>query len=167
MLATRLKVSKYEGLSVDSLNTFIINSSSMEYKINSESYQKILNIGLTKASNNQELNKQLDYYYNSINSRFSAFVNYDYEQTNVERFYWFYNQDIAEMLLTPNDTFPFIAKEADRQQNLVELFESPKARNYMRAEYYRTLQLVEFVEIINNRAKELIVEIDKEIAKEL
>ena len=164
LLANRLNKSSYESLPLDTLNSYVINSFITEYKINNKSYQKILNLGLPKVSKNAALESHLDVYYNSLGTRLKTFIDYDYDQTNFEHEFWFYDQNMAEMFLAPTDPFPFTQTENERKKGLINLFNSVKARNYMRSEYYRTEQMIEFVEYVYRAAKLLLEEIESEVS---
>ena len=166
LLESRLKTINYNKLSFDSLNNFVINSFGLDIKCSDKSYQKIINLGLPSITKNKRLESFLERYYQFFSNRLSVFIQYDKEQTQFENHFWFYDQEDSELFLAKSDSFPFIKNKEIRKKSLVKLFESPKARNFMRSEYYRTEQLFHFLMAIKNDAVNLIKEIEIEVSEE-
>ncbi|SFN76705.1 hypothetical protein SAMN04487989_103282 [Bizionia echini] len=155
-----LSLTQYQNISTDSLSYIIIPE--YDYNaVNTSTFTKITNLGLSEISKNDSLSKKIYNYYTNYIQHFNAVINWEVECTRIEGNYWWYGQNEYEINVV--NTFPKFQDESENRQNLIKLITSPKGRNYLTIEYYRKQAVLETYRGMKKFAIELIDEIEQEL----
>lgn len=162
-----LSLSNFDHYPMDSLFV-LITSRSIDYVINTTTFDKIKSLGFTQISKSQELSKGLDNYYTTKSIALNGFTNWDLESSKDTRDYWFFDQNEVEFNLNQFlikdkvDIFTFKDSLSNRQ-SLIKLISEPKGRNYIMMDYVRKQLLLEQYIKINELASDLIGKIENEL----
>ncbi|AGC78092.1 hypothetical protein LX97_03176 [Nonlabens dokdonensis] len=158
-----LSLTQFQNISTDSLSNIIIPVY-VSYGLNTTTFDKITNLGLSQLSKDDSLSQKIYSYYTYEKKYFDTFIKWEVESTTIEGNYWWYNQNEYEVNSFNN--FPQFQDEKQNRQNLIKLITSPKGRNYLTAYYERKQRVLESYEGMRNLAIGLIDEIEQELTGE-
>jgi hypothetical protein len=138
-----------------------------EYKINTETYNKILNAGLTELLTHKELFNEITTYYTAGLELFNAKSVYDINHTvrevilleslNLERPIYMQNHSLLK------EEFNYIQSDQERKSNLIAFVTSVKGRNYLRDNLTRKIMIYDAFFGVKENAKKLIQKIDNNL----
>lgn len=154
-----LSLTKFDNIPTDSLME-IYSSYSVDNTITTTTFIKITNLGITEISKNESLSKKIYDYYTVQLELFSSLIKWDNEKTDIASKYWYFDQDIYEMI---TDEFPQFQDKKINRQNLIKLIIEPKGRNYILHDYERKKRLLSIYQNMKGNADELIKGIENEL----
>ncbi len=158
-----LSLSQFQNISTDSLTNIILPIYA-DYTINTTTFNKISNLGLTELSKNDSLSKKIYTYYTYEMEYFDSVMKWEVESTEFEGNYWLYNQNVYERNpLDLKNNFAQFQDENENRQNLIELITSPKGRNFLINDYERKQRVLVAYEEMRELANELIDDIEQEL----
>ena len=153
-----LLLSKYENINTDSLIILIAPTYSL-YDLNSTTFTKITNLGISEISKNDSLSKKIYTYYTKELKSFYEYITWEKESTDNEGKYWLNFQNEFEF----DFQFPKFQDSITNRQNLIKLITEPKGRNQILYDYYRKKRVLTKYENMKKIASELINEIQIDI----
>ena len=156
-----LSLSQYENISTDSLSS-IITPHYANYDLNTTTFTKITNLGISELSKNDSLSKKIYNYYTTRIKYFNTIINWEVESTNIEANYWWYSQNEYER--KPINEFPQFQDKNENRRNLIKLISEPKGRNYLLSDCERKQRVLEVYENMRKIAIELINEIQNDLS---
>lgn len=161
-----LSLSNYDKVSTDSLFVFIAARYS-EYEINSTTFDKIKNLGISLEASDKSLANAIDIYYTNSTEDLKGFIEWDLESASTNQQFWFYGQDQFELALNPfyiqNPKITLFQDSIENRQRLIEQISMPKGRNLLKMEYVTKMALLEHYHKIKTEAIQLIQGIEKEL----
>jgi uncharacterized protein DUF6090 len=155
-----LSLSHFENIPTDSLENIFFPTYG-NYEINTTTFTKISNLGISEISKNDNLSRKIYEYYTSKLKYFNSIINWEIEQTQNEANYWFNNQDEYEV--SNFFEFPQFQDVNTNRQNLIKLISNPKGRNYLNSDYERKQRVLSVYQNIKKRADSLILGIENEL----
>jgi len=155
-----LSLSQFENISTDSLSN-LITPQYGKYDLNTTTFTKITNLGISELSKNDSLSQKIYNYYTTRIKYFNTIINWEIESTTVEANYWLYSQNEYE--IKPINEFPQFQDKNENRRNLIKLISEPKGRNYLLSDYQRKQRVLEVYENMRKIATELINEIQNDL----
>ncbi|QHI36052.1 hypothetical protein IMCC3317_14050 [Kordia antarctica] len=155
-----LSLSQYENISTDSLS-FIITPHYSNYDLNTTTFTKIKNLGISKLSKNDSLSKKIYNYYTTRKKIFNTIINWEVESTNNEGNYWYSSQN--EFEIKHSNDFPHFQDKNENRQNLIKLISEPKGRNNLLFDFQRKQRVLREYEKMRLIAIELISKIQNDL----
>ncbi len=155
-----LSLSQFENISTDSLSN-LITPNYGKYDLNTTTFTKITNLGISEPSKNDSLSKNIYNYYTTRIKYFNTIINWEIESTTIEANYWLYSQNEYE--IKPINEFPQFQDKNENRRNLIKLISEPKGRNYLLSDYERKQRVLEVYENMKKIAIELINEIQNNL----
>lgn len=138
-----------------------------EYKINAETYHKILNSGLTELLTHKEIFNEITTYYTADLEVFNAKSEYDItytmrevvllESINLERPIYMQTHPLID------EEFGYIQSEQERKAHLIDFVTSVKGRNFLRDNLNRKSIVYDAFSKVKGNAQILIQKIDKNL----
>ncbi len=160
-----LSMSEFTNLSIDSLYIFI-SSRDCDININTTTFSKIKNLGLSLNSQNIKLSNAVDEYYVNSISNLKDFIEWDSEIAQKTRAYWFLTQEEFELNMTPfyinSPNIMMFQDSITAKQNLIKLISEPKGRNLLKMDYVTKKILLEQYMEAKSEALQLISVIENE-----
>ena len=155
-----LSLSQFENISTDSLSN-LITPQYGKYDLNTTTFTKITNLGISELSKNDSLSSKIYNYYTTRIKYFNTIINWEIESTTIEANYWLYGQNEYE--IKPINGFPQFQDKNENRRNLIKLISEPKGRNYLLSDYERKRRVLEVYENMRKIAIELINEIQNDL----
>lgn len=155
-----LSLSQFENIPTDSISEIIIPHYG-NYDINTTTFTKITNLGISELSKNDSLSKKIYNYYTTRIKYFNTIINWEIKSTTIEANYWLYGQNEYE--IKPINEFPQFQDKNENRRNLIKLISEPKGRNYLLSDYERKQRVLEVYENMIKIAIELINEIQNDL----
>ena len=154
-----------EKLETDSVLSLIPNIY-YQFYINSQTYDKLINSGVTELTNYNEVFNLINVFYTRHKNIFESVRDWDVEETLKDNDI-IYSSSSFEITSVNNDEFSdqffFVQNPQQRHEELTKLLLSVKTRNRLRASLYRKKRLAfTFGETIVE-AKKIINTIDNEL----
>jgi len=164
-----LELSNFDNLSVENLYDAIIPRIS-NYEINSTTFNKITNSGITQISKNESLSKKIYGYYTVGASFLDDLIVWDRNSSTTNGKYWHNDQNLFELNLEAYDLKDSegiinFQDEITRKQGLSKLLSEPKGRNHLKLDYVRKKRISNNLKDFKQLATKLIAEIEKELKK--
>lgn len=156
-----LRKSDFTNTSIFNLENLIEPSIFKISPLANQAYQKIINSGLDKLRINEELSLKINKYYTETMVWHRDLIKWDNELSIKEGEYWYSEQEIYE--IRGRSGIPVFQNSEENRTNLIQLIESPKARNLLKRELERRRWFIRQLGYMNRQASELIKEIQKEI----
>ncbi|MDT0558296.1 DUF6090 family protein [Ichthyenterobacterium sp. W332] len=159
-----LSIKDFKTLKYDSLYNSL-PTVYYEISINSQTFDKLINSGITDLGDDTQLFDDINNYYTNISNNYYSVRNWDIKETNKEADF-FFNQSFE----IPNSYFNyygiktnfFSAKSPD--ENLAtfsNMMRSVEARNKLKSAYFRKSRLFNTFEDIKKEAIKLLNKIDE------
>ncbi len=155
-----LSLNQFENIPTDSLSEIIIPHYG-KYDLNTTTFTKITNLGISEVSKTDSLSKKIYNYYTTRIKYFNTIINWEIESTTIEANYWLYSQNEYEIKLI--NEFPQFQDKNENRRNLIKLISEPKGRNYLLSVYERKQRVLEVYENMRKIAIELINEIQNDL----
>ncbi len=136
------------------------------YKIKDQSYQKVLNAGITDFFEFNELFDDINTYYTINSNDFNQLIGWDYDDTIDDGKLWSamgFEFDIYADTFYKENEIQFAQPEITRKAVFLEQLQTPNMRNAMKNNVYRKMRLKEAILEIKQRAKDIIAEIDSQL----
>ena len=130
-----LSTHNIEALPADSI-VMILNPENLDFKISELTFNRMKNLGLSSLTDNDNLNSEINSYYNSAVVSLNLSLKYLFEELRKYQDYFSYRQDAidSEFLFSENFEFPSLYKETREEfntrnkQNAIEFIRSVKGR---------------------------------------
>ena len=138
---------------------------SFPYKIKSQTYEKVINSGITNFFAFNDLFNEINTYYTLDLNKYNDIKDWDYNQTEVDGTFWFnmgFEIDIYSDWLEEKDEIKFAQAEKARKTVFLEQINSAHMRNLIKLNIYRKKRLKALLNSTKQRAKEIIDEQIKE-----
>ena len=156
-----LKKQSFENVSVDTLNTLLINTS-FELGITDITFQKIKNEEILGLNKFHKIFEETTQYYTKGKEWLDIYINWDVEGTSKEVEFWFLEQNRYETNLLENE-IPIFQTQNERKKEIISTILSIQGRNYMKHELIRKKAVLNAYEAANEKAIVLLQNIEKEL----
>jgi hypothetical protein len=156
-----LRLKSFEAYEADSLLNLIPNTY-YQYSINSQTFDKLINSGVTELSNHNEIFDLINVYYTKQKNAFKSVRDWDMEETKKDNENIF-NSSSFEIHSTNDDVFSdqffYLQTPLQRQKELSKLLLSVKTRNRLRNALYRKKRVAFTFDKTKTEAKKIITKI--------
>ncbi len=160
-----LRLKSFENYKADSLINLIPN---MYYQlsINSQTFDKLINSGVTELTNHTEIFDLINIYYTKQKNVFQSIRDWDMEETKKDNDK-IYSSSLFEIHSTNNDDFSdqffFVQTPEQRHEELSKLLLSVESRNRLRNALYRKKRIAFTFNETHTEAKKIINKINQEL----
>ena len=155
-----LALKDYNVLTIDSLEKSLETFYS-QIPFSNSAFKKIENSGITNFGEYESLIEAYKYYYNFFIPRVKSFEGTHNRAVDIEDNYWRYKQNLYEF--TYDDELVSYQSKEDSKKNLIQLLQSPTARNILKIDYRRNKNTIERLKGFNENIRELIVDTEKKL----
>lgn len=164
--ATRLlELKSFTKHKIDTIISLIPNTY-YEYSINSQTFDKLINSGVTELSNYNDIFELINIYYTKQKNFYQSVRDWDIEETKKDNdiFLSSSNFEISSVKYGNFSTqFYYIQSEKDRREGLTKLLLSVKSRNRIRNALFRKKRIALTYDETNTEAKKIIDSINKKL----
>ncbi|WP_432410518.1 DUF6090 family protein [Rasiella sp. SM2506] len=137
------------------------------YKVKNQSYEKVVNAGITDFFEYNELFDLINTYYTIDSNGYNVITKWDSDGSIDEGKLWIamgYEIDIfSDNDFYKENEIQFAQKEAERKAVLLEKLREPNVRNSIKMNTYRKMRLNETVQEMKQKAKDIILKIDEHL----
>tara|TARA_R100001369_G_scaffold73411_2_gene101961 strand:- start:9 stop:734 length:726 start_codon:yes stop_codon:yes gene_type:complete len=141
--------------------------SAYSYKIKNQSYEKVINTGITDFFEYNELFDDINTYYTIDSNGHDVVKKWDSDETTKDGSYWItmgFEIDIfSDNLFYKENEIEFTQQEVDRKAVFLEQLKTPNIRNSIKMNLYRKMRLIETLQNMKQRAKDIILKIDEQL----
>lgn len=156
------KVTDLEKLDPDSL-LLIFNYSNVDIKINANTYEKIKNQGITKLSDNSDLNKRINEYFDVEVMVFNRGIEFDWNNS-LDRMKYLYEQNTFSFNSSLVQGFEEIPID-ESKKNLIEFINQPRTRRMIENSYNDAKYSLDLIERFRKSSIDLLTKIHEELYK--
>jgi hypothetical protein len=138
-----------------------------EYTIKSQSYQKVINAGITDFFKFNQLFDDINNYYTIDSNLYNVVRKWNDDETDADGTLWTtigFEIDIypTKDFYTEND-IEFAQTEATRKAVFLEQIKLPTIRNSIKMNMYRKMSLNDIINKTKQKAKDIIIKIDAQL----
>jgi hypothetical protein len=136
------------------------------YKVKDQSYDKVLNAGITDFFEFNELFDDINTYYTIDSDSYNVITKWDSDHTIEDGKLWVamdFEIDIYADTFYKENEIQFIQEEEERKAMLLEKLREPNVRNSIKMNLYRKMRIHETVQEMKQKAIDIIVKIDAQL----
>ena len=130
-----LRTHNLDALPLDSI-MMIFNPENLDFKISELTFNKMKNLGLTSISDNDDLNTQISFYYNSSVEGLKLGMDFVFQELKKYLDFFQYDQDAIDFILDPTSEYEFPALydksknefNNETRQNSIQFIKSTRGR---------------------------------------
>jgi hypothetical protein len=136
------------------------------YKVKNQSYQKVINASITYFFEFNKLFDDINTYYTIDSNSYDVITKWDSDDTIDEGKLWAamgFEIDIYEATFYKENEIKFAQPEATRKAIFLEQINNPTIRNSIKMNMYRKMRLEETLQDMQQRAKDIISNINEQL----
>jgi hypothetical protein len=136
------------------------------YKIKNQSYQKVINSGITDFYEFNNLFDKINTYYTIDANDLSQLIGWDYDDTIDDGKFWSalgFEVDIYTNTFYKENEIAFAQPETRRKAVFLEQLNSPNLRNSVKNNLYRKMRLNKAISDIKQKVNGIIARIDEQL----
>jgi len=158
-----LSLRSFENYEIDSLDK-LIPRNFYQYSINSQTFDKLINSGVTELSNYNDVFELINVYYTQQKNLFQAVRDWDVEETNEDNDLIFGSSsyEISYNNNNPDQSF-FVQTPQESHEALTNILLSVKTRNRIRSALFRKKRLASTFSETIAESKKIITTINKNL----
>ena len=137
-----------------------------EYRVKNQSYEKVINAGITNFFKFNELFDDINTYYTIDANKYNTIRQWNDDETDADGALWTaigFEIDIYENKFYKKNELKFTQTEDTRKAVFLQQMNLPNVRNSIKMNMYRKMRLNETLQQMKQRAKDIILNIDAQL----
>ena len=160
-----MRLKSFQGYELDTI-VDMIPQNYYEYNVNSQTYDKLINAGVTELSDFDEIFNLINIYYTKQKNLYQSVRDWDIKET-IKDNETLFSSSIFEISTISDDQFSdkfyYVQTEKERRKGLTKLLLSVKSRNRMRNALYRKRRISFTYNQTSQEAAKIIDKINQKI----